>query len=276
MMPKLSIITVTRTRPHLLLNAIESLRSQTCQDFEWIVVNDGVDIATRNLVHNHPLLFYTYLEMAHPAKGFGLSIGRNRGLVVAEGEIVTYLDDDNTFKPSFVKETIAFFDNHLQMNYSMPIQQRRREVLRDGVVVKRGKEFFSPTPDCKVDELITHQQLVDSNGFAHRSIASIKDLSWNPDLRIYIDYEFFLKCASYWRRESFGLNPAVLVDYVQTNQGVIGSSTYQEWAKELEWTIEQKRYYSCLLESDLEALERLAFKYRFHRPESENISAFIA
>jgi hypothetical protein len=68
----------------------------------------------------------------------------------------------------------------------------------------------------------------------------------------------------------------VLVDYVQTNQGVIGSSTYQEWAKELEWTIEQKRYYSCLLESDLEALERLAFKYRFHRPESENISAFIA
>jgi glycosyltransferase involved in cell wall biosynthesis len=230
MMPKLSIITVTRTRPHLLLNAIESLRSQTCQDFEWIVVNDGVDIATRNLVHNHPLSFYTYLEMAHPAKGFGLSIGRNRGLVVAEGEIVTYLDDDNTFKPNFVAETIAFFDTHPQMNYSMPIQQRRREVLRDGVVVKRGKEFFSPTPDCKVDELITHQQLVDSNGFAHRSIASIKDLSWNPDLRIYIDYEFFLKCASYWRRESFGLNPAVLVDYVQTNQGVIGSSTYQESA----------------------------------------------
>jgi hypothetical protein len=102
-------------------------------------------------------------------------------------------------------------------------------VIRDEVVVKQGKEFFSPTPDCTVDELITHQQLVDSNGFAHRSIAFIKDLSWNPDLRIYIDYEFFLKCASYWRRESFGLNPAVLVDYVQTNQGIIGSSTYQEW-----------------------------------------------
>jgi glycosyltransferase involved in cell wall biosynthesis len=160
MMPKLSIITVTRTRPHLLLNAIESLRSQTCQDFEWIVINDGVDIPTRNLVHNHPLSFYTYLEMAHPAKGFGLSIGRNRGLVVAEGEIVTYLDDDNTFKPNFVAETIAFFDTHPQMNYSMPIQQRRREVLRDGVVVKRGKEFFSPTPDCKVDELMTVGSLI--------------------------------------------------------------------------------------------------------------------
>jgi glycosyltransferase involved in cell wall biosynthesis len=126
-MPKISIITITRLRPQLLSFEIDSLKAQSSQDFEWIVINDGEDIATRNLVSNARLNFpHTYLDMLHPDRGFGLSYGRNRGVVTAQGDIITYLDDDNTFKPDFVAETIAFFEHHPQINYAMPIQQRRR------------------------------------------------------------------------------------------------------------------------------------------------------
>jgi Glycosyl transferase family 2 len=124
---------------------------------------------------------------------------------MAQGDIVTYLDDDNTFKPNFVAETIAFFEHHPQINYVMPIQQRRRDVVQDGVVLKKGKEFFSPTPNCTVEELISHQQLIDSKGFAHRNTRDLS-LMWNPDLNIYIDYEFLLKCISHWGKESFAIN----------------------------------------------------------------------
>jgi GT2 family glycosyltransferase len=62
-MPKVSIITVTRLRPQLLSQAIESLNAQSSQDFEWIIVNDGEDIATRELISNSQIDFtHTYLK----------------------------------------------------------------------------------------------------------------------------------------------------------------------------------------------------------------------
>lgn len=256
-MSKLSIITVTRSRPQLLARTIDSLKAQTSQDFEWIVVNDGKDLATRQLITDAEIDFpFLYLGMVHPDRGFALSVGRNRGMTVATEDIVTYLDDDNTFNPNFVAETIAFFDRHPQVNYAMPVQQRRRDIVQDGVVVKRGKEFFSPTKDCPVEDLISHQQLIDSNGFAHRNT---KDLSlmWNLELKIYIDYEFLLKCICRWGRESFAMNPSILVDYVQTNQGIIGGSNHQEWAEELVWIIDHQESYPCLSKNNISELNRL-------------------
>ena len=273
-MPKVSIITVTRLRPQLLSQAIDSLKAQSSQDFEWIIVNDGENIATRELISNSQIDFtHTYLEMLHPDKGFGLSYGRNRGIVMAQGNIVTYLDDDNTFKPNFVAETIAFFEHHSQVNYAMPIQQRRRDVIRDGVVVKRGKEFFSPTSDCTVEELISHQQLIDSNGFAHRNTRDLS-LTWNPELKVYIDYEFLLKCICHWGEESFRINPSILVDYVQTNQGMIGKSNYQDWAKEIEWIIDHQEFYPCLNENDILTLDRIKGTFLARHQEIQQIEAF--
>lgn len=101
-----------------------------------IVINDGEDAATTQIVRNAGICFpHTYVDMAHPDRGFALAYGRNQGLSIAAGDILTYLDDDNTFKPNFVSETLAFFDRNPSVSYSMPIQQRRRDILRDGIVV---------------------------------------------------------------------------------------------------------------------------------------------
>lgn len=271
-MPKISIITVTKSRPQLLVQAIASLQAQTSRDFEWIVINDGEDPATKELISNLSLDFLIhYNDMPSLGLGFGLCYGRNRGLVLAQGEIVTYLDDDNTFKPNFVAETVAFFEARPQINYSMPVQQRRRDVIEAGVVVKRGKEFFSPSLDCSIDELIRHQQLIDSNGFTHRANAQ---LNWNPDLRIYIDYEFLLRCVDLWGREEFAIDPVVSVDYIQTNQGIIGKSNYQDWARELEWIIEHHHSYPCLNQGDILALNLLKDKCFSRHQDVRQIAAF--
>jgi hypothetical protein len=132
---------------------------------------------------------------------------------------------------------------------------------------------LSPTSDCTVEELISHQQLIDSNGFAHRNTKDLS-LTWNPELKIYIDYEFLLKCICQWGRASFAINPSILVDYVQTNQGTIGKSSYQDWAKELEWIIARQEFYPCLKEQDLLTLDRLKDKYLSRHQQIRQIPAF--
>jgi hypothetical protein len=110
------------------------------------------------------------------------------------------------------------------------------------------------------------------DGFCHRANAQ---LNWNPDLRIYIDYEFLLRCVDLWGRAKFAINPVVLVDYIQTNQGIIGQSNYQDWAKELEWMVKNYHLYSCLSEGNILALNSLKDKYLLKHQEVQQIAAFV-
>jgi glycosyltransferase involved in cell wall biosynthesis len=50
-MTNVSIVTVTHHRSEVLLKtALSSLQAQTCSDFEWVVVNDGCDVETRQAI----------------------------------------------------------------------------------------------------------------------------------------------------------------------------------------------------------------------------------
>jgi glycosyltransferase involved in cell wall biosynthesis len=272
---KLSIITVTRTRPLQLINqAAFSLQQQTSLDFEWIVINDGGDYQTRisvaNQIRNFPVI---YREIEHSPTGFSLCHGRNLALKLANGKLVTYLDDDNSFKPNFVEQTIEFFFNHPHIKCSLPLQKRRREVWQNGKLIKIGKSFISPLPNTNIEQLITHQQLFDSNKFTHfHSLAT----QWNPSYRIYCDYEYFLQCLSLWGLDSFKINPLVLVDYIQTTLGVIGQSSYYDWAIELERIIENACNYSILQSHPeyIKSLQQLQQKFKTKQQSSSVPEAF--
>lgn len=235
----ISLITTTYNRPTQLADiAIISLLAQTNSNFEWIVVNDGANLETRSLIDSLQTTFpLNYLETPR----IGLCAARNLGLQAASGDLVCYLDDDNSLNPNFMEEAIAFFENNSTITYSMTRQHRGRNVVEKGQLVKSGQTFTSPTPECQITDLLSMKQLFDSNGFVHcRHHAPI----WNPELQVFADYEYLLQCASIWGRSGFQLNPLVLVNYIQTNEGIIGQSNYQQWCEELEYIWKNREAYA--------------------------------
>ncbi|NEP76174.1 glycosyltransferase family A protein [Okeania sp. SIO2G5] len=226
---KLSIITATYNRPKILQdNALPSILAQTInpQQVEWIVINDGNHPKTAHIIESLDAEFdIVHHPIPHPQTGFGLCHARNQGLAIASGDIVAYLDDDNALHSTFALKTIDFFEQHPEINYSMTRQQRRRDSLH-----KQGTAFVEPSEECSVDNLIRQDQLFDSNGFAHRTD---NPPQWNPNYRIFCDYHYFLQCINHWGPETFRLNPSILVDYVQSPNGIIGQSQFEEWATEL-------------------------------------------
>jgi glycosyltransferase involved in cell wall biosynthesis len=275
----ISIITATHDRSNILQNkAIPSLLEQTDQDFEWVLVNDGADPQTRQVVErlqtNFPIV---YCEIERAKKGFGLAHGRNCGLEAATGDIVCYLDDDNSLVPSYIAAVKDFFCSNPQRSFSMVQQSRHRDVYQHGQLIRQGKTFISPAADCTVEDLILHRQLFDSNGFAHvrsRSVSGGESgaPTWNPDYRIFIDYEYFLRCLGCWRSEGFALVPEVLVDYVQSSEGIIGRSKYKEWAEEIDQLCASGQYPILDPESiiELSALARL-----WRERQGQGIQAFV-
>ena len=88
--PLLSVIVPTYNRPALLRNALESLRHQTLEDFECLVINDGgkgvkVPADSRFRVIDKP--------------NGGYASALNVGLNEARAPCVSFLDDDDTYSP---------------------------------------------------------------------------------------------------------------------------------------------------------------------------------
>jgi glycosyltransferase involved in cell wall biosynthesis len=86
-----------------LEEAIESILNQTLQDFELILVNDG-STDESNLICNiftqkDQRIKYIYQENS------GVSIARNKGLEMAVGEYVFFMDSDDTIDKDFIKSS---------------------------------------------------------------------------------------------------------------------------------------------------------------------------
>ena len=102
--PLVSVIVPTCSRPEMLREAIDSILSQTFEDFEIIVINDGgPDVAgiiaesggsSRIISLRH--------EQRHER-----SAARNTGLAAARGKYIAYLDDDDIFHPDHLESLIA-------------------------------------------------------------------------------------------------------------------------------------------------------------------------
>src|SRR3989344_2593265 len=91
-MPKVSVILPTCNRPSLLSKAIKSVLNQSYQDFEIIVVDDGLLERAEDVVKkiNDERIKYIKHE-----KNLGGGVARNTGIKNARGEFVAFLDDDD-------------------------------------------------------------------------------------------------------------------------------------------------------------------------------------
>jgi teichuronic acid biosynthesis glycosyltransferase TuaG len=103
-MPSFSIITATYNRPQLLKRMIASVQEQTLSDWELIITDDSTNNETEKFIRkykNDPRIVYQKNK-----KNEGLPYSRNRSLDAANGEWITFLDDDDLYVNNKVFETV--------------------------------------------------------------------------------------------------------------------------------------------------------------------------
>lgn len=278
---KISIITATHYRSQIFADRVlkSILALQDRAQFEWIVINHGPCIATKKLVEatrsNFPNLKIIYEELVFD--GFGQGIAKNMALQLAHYPLVAYIDDDNMLQRNFVAEMCNLFSTNKNLRFAVPIQQRRRDVLQNGKRLKKGTNFFSPQSSDTAKDLLVPDQIAsifDSNGFTH-----IKEHApqWSESYRIYIDYIYLLDAISVWGMDAFQVYPKVLIDYVQTNEGVIGSSTFAMWYEELVRIWDTPKYQALFKKVGIDEKFLSAMgKYKKRAQASQTPKAFAA
>lgn len=106
--PRVSVILPTCDRPHLWPRALDSILRQTLTDFEVLLVDSNRRTPP---VREHGAFAaaradprVVLVEREHRPNG---SAARNAGLAVARGEWITYLDDDDVYRPEKIAMQFA-------------------------------------------------------------------------------------------------------------------------------------------------------------------------
>ena len=143
--PFFSVIIPTYNRENLILNTLNSVLNQKFTSFEIIVVDDGGQDNTEQVVKNIGSSKISYYKKINGERG----AARNYGWQMAKGEYVTFLDSDD-----------IFYDNHLQEAYNFITKTHHPVCFAQAYEIKNAttnkvlvKPYFSTT-DTINDKII--------------------------------------------------------------------------------------------------------------------------
>lgn len=108
--PKVSVVIPVYNREKYVGDAIDSILAQTFPDFELLVIDDGSTDGSVEIVrsYNDPRLRLVCNET-----NLGVPKARNRGIQLARGEYLAFLDSDDWAYPERFAKQVTFLDNHL-------------------------------------------------------------------------------------------------------------------------------------------------------------------
>ncbi|MCK0714451.1 glycosyltransferase family 2 protein [Chromohalobacter sarecensis] len=189
------IVPVFNRWPHVC-DAIESLLSQTYQNFECIVVDDASsDKSYENIKEKYS--DNEKIRVVQLSKNSGQAIARNIGVQKASGSFICFLDSDDILLKDSLEARISVYNEEID-----------KDTIVSGGNISAEK---SNTKDLKkrltpitLDEYLIERGLIHTNTVMMRT-ASFHHLGgFNEELRQREDVEFFIRALCHFSAVSCG------------------------------------------------------------------------
>jgi glycosyltransferase involved in cell wall biosynthesis len=239
MSPRFSVVIPVYNRARSVLPTLESVRNQTFEDFECIVVDDGSADGEelRVVVEGLGDARFRYIRRINGGEG----AARNTGIDAAAGQLVAFLDSDDEWLPGKLAwDSDASRTN--RVTFSQVIIARKGEWT--GRRPTRGPESGEDIPEY----LFRHQ------GFtAPSSIGMPLDLArkvrWDERVKFGADADFAVRVALAGAEFRMSETPLVVMHDDETEDR---QSRLTDWRATKEWLdrirpfISDRAYCSCL------------------------------
>ncbi len=190
-MSLVSVIIPVYNGEKTIKQTIESVFQQTLTDWELIVIDDGSQDSTLEIVHSiqdSRLKVFTY-------QNSGVSASRNRGIAQSTGEFISFLDADDLWTPDKLESQLKALQKNPQADvaYSWTdwIDESGKFLRPGGHITVNGNAYkqllVRDFIESGSNPLIRRQALNEVGGF-EESLAYGED--WDMWLRLAARYEF--------------------------------------------------------------------------------------
>lgn len=188
-----SVIIPTYKRANLIFEAISSVLAQTYQNFEIIVINDGYQDETEQIIAkiNDPRVKYIYQENSGPASA------RNTGIKNANGCYIAFLDSDDLWHEDKLEKQLKILDKNPRVGivscHSSYRDFEGNEIFKKISNAKNNMDYvkglvfepdrvFTGTPT-----LMIRKECLDRSGMFDESLKLFED--WDLCFRIALNYD---------------------------------------------------------------------------------------
>jgi glycosyltransferase involved in cell wall biosynthesis len=113
-MPKVTVCIPTYNRANYLRYSVNSVLTQTYQDFELIICDDGSKDNTSEVISEWHDRRIRYIRQP---KNIGRSKNMRSGFDAATGNYFVKFDDDDAITPEFLEKTVAVLDNEPTVDF---------------------------------------------------------------------------------------------------------------------------------------------------------------
>ena len=175
-MPQVSVIIPTYNRAYVLGEAIDSVLSQTYDDLELIVVDDGSQDETRDIVASYNSRL-TYLHQEHR----GVSAARNLGIERARGNYLAFLDSDDLWLKEKLylqmecmmadPETLICYTDEIWIRKGVRVNQMKKHRKYSGMIF----EYCLPLCIVSPSSVLINRQLIDEVGVFDETLEVCED-----------------------------------------------------------------------------------------------------
>lgn len=104
----ISVVIPLYNKEERIAHTLQSVFTQTFQDFEIVVVDDG---STDNSVEEVEKFTDSRIRLIHQTNA-GVSAARNRGIEEARGELIAFLDADDEWKPRYLETQYGLYQKY--------------------------------------------------------------------------------------------------------------------------------------------------------------------
>jgi glycosyltransferase involved in cell wall biosynthesis len=190
-MPKISVIIPAYNAEQTIRETLQSVQRQTFTDFELIVINDGSQDKTLEILHtikDDRLKIFSY-------ENGGLPAARNRGIERATGEFISFIDADDLWTP-----------DKLELQFSALQQNPDAGVAYSWVVCRfeKGESVFFVNASSPIFAGNVYPNLLLGNFIGNGSNILVRRQviesvgNFDTTLKSFEDWDFYLRLASLW------------------------------------------------------------------------------
>lgn len=108
--PLVTVIVPTYNRREWIGICLDSIKAQTYQHIETLVIDDGSSDGTAEFLRSDPR--YSFARLHVQKKNGGASVARNTGIGMAQGELIVFIDSDDALLPNHVETAVRVFRDH--------------------------------------------------------------------------------------------------------------------------------------------------------------------
>jgi glycosyltransferase involved in cell wall biosynthesis len=187
MTQNINIIIPTYNRASLLKRAIDSVLEQTRSEFELIVVDDGSNDNTQELLKSYGS-HITVLTQEHR----GVSATRNLGIAHSTNDWIAFLDSDDEWKPHKLEHQLSYIQEHP----TCKICQTEEDWIRNGKGVNPKNKHQKPS-GWIFEESLKLCLVSPSSVMIHREVFETVGV-FDEDFPACEDYDLWLRIALHY------------------------------------------------------------------------------